>query len=124
MAHIAVIERRVTVGKRSIPVTVAGLQCVFVRPPWRKTGLSDRIMGVVVEESRRRGLDTGLLFCLPVLEHKVYGRLGWKRNDVRVLASNDSGAKIPIPEKNIAMIIPITRKNFPEGDIDLEGPDW
>ena len=122
--YMAVVERQVTVGQDSIPVTAAGLQGVFVSPPWRKTGLIDRIMKCTLEEARKRGLDAGLLFCLPVLENKVYGRLGWKKIDVEVLMEDNSGVKVPLPAKNIAMVIPLNIEKFPEGDIDLNGPDW
>ena len=121
---MAVVERQVTVGWDSIPVAVAGLQGVFVSPPWRKTGLFDSIMECALEEARKRGLDAGLLFCLPVLENKVYGRFGWKIIDVEVLMEDHSGVKVPLPPKNIAMVIPLNIEKFPEGDIDLNGPDW
>ncbi len=123
-AHIAIVERLITVGLSSIQVKVAGLQSIFVRPRWRKTGLSDRIMKIALDESRNRGLEAGLLFCREVLAGKVYGRMGWKKVDANVFMVNDEGKRIPRPEKDIAMSIPLAIEKFPEGDIDLHGPDW
>lgn len=123
-AHIAVVERLITVGPSSIQIKVAGLQSVFVRSRWRKTGLSDRIMKIALDESRNRGLEAGLLFCREVLAGKVYGRMGWKKVDAKVFMVNDEGKRIPRPGKDIAMSIPLAIEKFPEGDIDLHGPDW
>ena len=122
--HTAIVERVITVGQDAVPVKVAGIQSVFVRPPWRKTGLSGRIMEIVLEEARSRDLDAGLLFCLPVLGDKVYGNMGWRQLDTAVFMKDDSGGRVPLPSKNIAMTIPITIREFPSGDIDLRGPDW
>ena len=123
-ALTAVIGRTVTVGRDAIPVTIAGLQSVFVRTAWRKTRLSERIMDAVLDEAGNRNLDAGLLFCLPVLCEKVYGRMGWRKLAANVYMADTSGAVVPLPEKNIAMTYLLALKEFPEGDIDLQGSDW
>lgn len=121
-AHCAMVERTVAVGGHA-RVTVVGVQGFSVMPGWRGTGLSDRIMERALEESRRRGVDAGLLFCLPELE-KVYARTGWCTLRAEVLMRDDTGASAPIPGKNIAMAVPLGISSFPPGDIDLLGPDW
>ena len=123
-AHLAIVERRITVGDNAVPVTVAGIQGVFVRPPWRKTGLIDRIMEAALDESHSRGLDAGLLFCLPVLAEKVYRRLGWLPLETTVFMTNHDDRRAPIPGKNITMTIPLCLASFPFGSIDLCGQDW
>jgi GNAT superfamily N-acetyltransferase len=121
-AHCASVERGVMVcGTR--PVTVAGVQGFSVMPDWRGSGLSDRIMEHAIEETRRRGIEAGLLFCLPELE-KVYARMGWRRIDAAVVTRDGSGNPAPLPEKNITMAIPVAIPAFPPGDLDLMGPDW
>ena len=122
--HTAIIERVVTVGQDTVPIKVAGIQSVFVRPPWRKTGLSGRIIEIVLKEARNRDLDAGLLFCLPVLGDKIYGDMGWRKLDAAVFMKDNSGGRVPLPSKNIAMTIPIIMGEFPTGDIDLCGHDW
>lgn len=123
-AHVAVVERRVLVGREKTPVVIAGIQSVFARIPWRKTGLIDRVMDKAVEESRQRGLEAGLLFCYQVLAEKVYRKLGWMQLDVSIFMTNGSGEHVPLPEKNIPMVLPVCMKEFPAGDIDLCGWDW
>jgi len=81
-------------------------------------------MKIALDESCNRGLDAGLLFCREVLAGKVYGRMGWKKVAAKVFMENDEGKRIPRPEKDIAMSIPLAIEKFPEGDIDLHGPDW
>jgi hypothetical protein len=76
-----------------------------------------------IEEMRRRGIEAGLLFCLPELE-KVYVRTGWRRIKAAATMRDVSGNPAPLPEKNITMAIPVTIPAFPRGDIDLMGPDW
>ena len=123
-AHVAMVERVVTVGDDRVWVKVAGPQGVFVRPLWRKKGLIDLIMDTAKKESEKRGVEAGLLFCLPALEDKVYGRMGWIKLDARVYMHDNSGVKVPIDSKNITMALPIHIEEFPRGDIDLNGPDW
>lgn len=121
-AHCAVVERTVAVadGRR---VTVSGIQGFSVRPVWRKTGLSDRMMAIALTAARRRGMEAGLLFCAPCLE-RVYGRMGWRPVHFPVTMRDGEGNSAPIQENNIAMVIPLTIEEFPPGDIDLLGPDW
>ena len=121
-AHCAMVEREVLVGGTQ-RVTVAGVQGFSVRPAWRKTGLSDRIMAIALAEARHRGIQAGLLFCLPSLE-RIYGRMGWRSAPFSVTMTDENGNPAPLPDKNIAMVIPLTIDVFPSGDIDLRGTDW
>jgi predicted N-acetyltransferase YhbS len=123
-AHIAVVERTVTVVKPGIAVKIAGPGGVFVRPQWRKTGLSDHIMKHTLEEAKKRGCDGGLLFCKEVLADKVYSRMGWQKVTDTTFMEDTDGRKVPRPDKDITMSIPLIIDMFPAGDIDLNGPDW
>ncbi len=121
-AHCAMVEREVEINGRE-RVTVAGVQGFSVRPPWRGTGLSGCLMERALAEARKRGIGAGLLFCLPRLE-KLYGRMGWLTVRGPVIMRDDAGKSEPLPEKNMAMYISLGGKSFPEGTIDLRGPDW
>lgn len=123
IGHIAVVVRTVSVGAGRVPVRSAGIQSVFVRPEYRGKGLSDQIMTQAMAEAERRQTDAGLLFCVPTYE-PVYRRMGWIKIDADVLMCNERGKTVPIPGKNIAMVFPLNEKDFPIGQIDLEGPDW
>ena len=111
------------VGKESIPVKVAGIQSVFVHPGMQGTGLSDKIMEMSMKRADQQSLDAGFLFCVPELE-KAYCRMGWQKINADVLMQDEQGNVVPIPGKNIAMIYPLKRKDFPAGNVDLAGQDW
>ena len=123
VAHTAVVERSVTVGRNLSKVRVAGIQSFCVLPDYRGTGLSDRMMSITMEQANRRGFDTGLLFCLDRME-TVYARMGWHKLDSEVYMRDDKEGKMPIPGKNITMFYPLGIRRFPPGDIDLAGTDW
>lgn len=123
IGHIAVVIRDVLVGRDSEPVKVAGIQSVFVRPKLQGTGLSDKIMKKTMQVAYEQDIDAGFLFCVPKLE-KIYCRMGWQKIDADVLMQDEQGNTVPIPGKNIVMIYPLKRKNFPPGDVDLAGLDW
>ena len=119
-ACISIVERSIKAGGSDLQIAGVGNVCAL--PCRRKKGIIDRVMEIALEEARKHGLGSGLLFCLPELE-KVYKRMGWKKIDAAVVLNDESGKQTPMPEKNIAMGIPITEA-FPEGDIDLVGRDW
>ena len=123
VGHIAIVVRDVAVGEDAESVKVAGIQSVFVRPQLQGTGLSDRIMKMSMLRADQQGLDAGFLFCIPELE-KVYARMGWQKIDAEVLMQDEQDNTVPIPGKNIAMVYPLKRKDFPAGDVDLAGEDW
>jgi GNAT superfamily N-acetyltransferase len=123
VAHVGVVVRTLLVVGAT-PVTVAGVQNVFVVPSHRKTGLVDRVMTAAIGEARARLLDCGLLFCLPVLT-RVYERTGWKVLSARpVWATGERQGRYLLDDKNVLMFLPIRRKGFPDGAIDLNGDDW
>ena len=123
-AYVAIVEREITVGEKSIPIKIAGPQGVFVRPPWRKTGLSDRIMETAMAEARSLGLDAGLLFSRKAVADKVYSRMGWKEVKSNVLMEDSDRKKVSRPDHEVAMYLSLSVRQFPEGDINLNGPDF
>lgn len=120
ISHLAMIERTVLVSPDKKPVRIAGVQCFCVKPGFRGIGLSDKVMAAAIARTDERGLDAGLLFCLPVLE-KIYNRMGWRKIDARAFIQDEEGVR-QIPSKNIIMACPAEK--FPSGDIDLAGDDW
>lgn len=134
-AHVAVVERSVTVGRGLLKVHVAGVQSFCVLPDHRGIGLSSKMMSIAMAEANRRGFDAGLLFCRDQLQ-TVYDRMGWRKLDSAVYmddkACRDLAApgepqregKTFISAKNITMFYPLRTRQFPPGDIDLNGTDW
>ncbi len=121
VAHVGVVDRTIRVS--DVPLRVAGIQNVFVRPGFRGQGLCDRIMIAAMDEALRLGFDCGLLFCVPKLE-RVYAATGWKNLGERTVIRVDEGRDVAIPDKNITLYLPLARTGFPDGIIHLQGNDW
>ena len=122
IAHVSVVDRTVAVDGR--PVRVAGVQNVCTVPEHRGKRLAERVLGVAMDEARRRGFDCGLLFCDRSME-RVYGRGGWvalpRRTIVRVEAP---GREVPMTILHGLMYLPLARPDFPPGEVHLRGNDW
>ena len=123
VGHFAAVLRDVLVGDKKTPVSVAGVQGVFVRQAHRGTELSDRLMARTLEEAGQQNLDAGLLFCIPKLE-ALYGRMGWHKIDAEASLIGESGERELLSDKDISMVYPLRLKEFPSGDIDLNGNVW
>jgi hypothetical protein len=122
IAHAGVVEREMLVGDQR--VRGAGIQNVLVVPEHRKSNLFRQVMATAMEESRRRDLDLGILFCTRDLA-RVYASLGWRLlKDRTVIRIDESGMPQPLPAKNLAMFYPLRRTDMPPGDINLLGNDW
>jgi hypothetical protein len=122
-AHTAVVERTVIVGPALFKVRVAGIESFCVLHDYRRTGLSNKMMSIAMEESSKRNFDTGLLFCRKPLE-KLYNAMGWSRLDANVYMTDEKKGKTLIPARNITMFYPLTVIQLPAGNIDLAGTDW
>ena len=122
IAHAAVVQREILVGAERI--LAAGIQNVFVVPEYRKTKQFRQIMSVAMQESLRRKLDLGLLFCDRNIA-KIYGRLRWRLlKERKVIRVDETGRFQTLPEKNATMFYPLRHPNIPPGDIHLLGNDW
>ena len=102
---------------------IAGIQSLAVSPRIRGSMLAWALMRRSMKEARKRGVPFGLLFCVPSLE-PLYAAMKWERIDVVTTMRDEEGRAAPIPGKNIAMVLKLAGRPFPEGDIDLQGTDW
>ncbi len=121
VARIQAAERNIIVGPAIKKIRVVGIQSFCVLPDYRGTGLSNKMMSVVLEEGSRRGFDAGLLFCREQLL-KVYGHMGWNKFDASVYITNDKKGKTLM--SGFTMFYPLNARQLPTGDIDLAGNDW
>ena len=121
IAHTGVVDRTVRVGKNG--VRVAGIQNVFVLRSHRGRDLSAVLLTAAMEEASARGMDLGLLFCIPQLEG-VYKRAGWTQADDRNITCTCDGNDKPLPGNNIVMIYPLALQSLPDGPLHLQGNDW
>ena len=122
---ISVVERRILLPESGGSLRTAGIGTVSALPKYRKTGLSDRIMELVLEEADRRGYDIGMLFCKPPLV-PVYSRMGWRVHEQPVIVAGDEGKPmLKNPAGNhFAMTHPLNVDPVPEEAVDAAGPDW
>ena len=121
LGHVAIITREISCGRKKI--RIAGIQSLAVGKKGRGTGLSQALMTDSMTEAFRRGIEFGLLFCIPELE-RFYATLGWKRIEEPVFMQDEKGARAPLPSKNIGMYLLLSGKPFPAGAVDLRGRDW
>lgn len=121
VGHLGIVVR--TVACADVRATVAGVQSFCVAPRYRGTGLSGHLMARALDESLHRGVCFGLLFCLPELE-RFYGALGWFKTERPVTMLDEHGGLVPMPGKNICMLIELGEEGFPPGPLDLLGRDW
>jgi hypothetical protein len=121
VAHTALVERTITVGPAQTKMRVLGIQSFCILPDYRGTGLSNKMMSLVIAEGSKRGFDAGLLFCREKLV-KVYADMGWKKFDAAVYTTNQAKEKTIMP--GFTMFYPLKIKQLPPGDIDLAGLDW
>ncbi len=122
IAHLGVVERRITIG--GVPAGVAGIQNVAVLPDHRGQGLTRQMLAAVMDEALQRGLDYGLLFCEPKTV-PVYARCGWlELPDQPVVRVDSDGLEKPLLPGNLSMWLPLAKQAFPAGTVHLGGNDW
>ncbi len=122
IAHLGVVERRVTVG--GTLVDVAGLQNVCVLPEHRGRGFCREMLAAAMAEAKGRGVDFGLLFCVAATV-PVYERSGWQRLlDRSVVRVDSDGREKALEEGNLPMWLPLGKRDFPVGEVHLGGNDW
>jgi predicted N-acetyltransferase YhbS len=119
--HVGIVRRTIRAG--SSQITIAGVQNLAVAPHRRKSGLGALLMIRALAESRRRGIDFGLLFCVPGLA-RFYASLGWHIQERAFFMADETGTLERIPEKNIGMTLTLGTHPFPPGEVDLQGRDW
>ncbi|MHB8900827.1 MAG: GNAT family N-acetyltransferase [Thermoguttaceae bacterium] len=122
IAHLGVVQRRITVGGAA--ADVAGVQNVAVLPERRGRGLSRTMLAPAMDEALRRGLDYGLLFCEPKTV-PIYARCGWSTlPDQSVVRVDSDGLEKPLLPGNLSMWRPLAKPVFPPGAVHLGGNDW
>jgi len=121
VGHVGVVIREISCGET--PVRVAGIQNLAVAPDQRSRGIGPRLMTAAMIEANQRAIPFGLLFCIPELE-RYYRQLDWMRIDVQSTMLDATQGIVPIPGKNIVMVLPLADQSWPPGDIYLQGMDW
>ena len=121
IAHVATIERMITVG--TTVVRVAAVANVCVADEYRGKGLCSKVLKTAMAEAKCRNYDAGLLFCQ---QHVAgfYARNGWIEIPDMQVAYMENNKTVQLPENRFAMFFPINLSEFPQGPADLNGPRW
>ena len=122
VGQVGVVCREIICGGERC--AVAGIQSMAVIPEMRGIGLAQTIMKASTTEAAQRGVRYGMLFCCETLARKFYSRMGWIRTCEKVTMLNENGKSVELPDKNVAMYLPLTGESLPAGPIDLLGREW
>jgi predicted GNAT family N-acyltransferase len=121
IAYAGVIDRTIKINGREY--RAAGVQNVCVLPKYRGQRLSDGVLKAAMQEAQARRFDFGLLFTQQNIK-QVYARNGWIEIMYRKFTRTENGVNIEMPPESIKMYYPLAVKDFPTGDVDLQGNKW
>ncbi len=121
VGQVGVVLRTIQCG--GVSVDIAGIQSLAVSPQTQGAMLAWALMKRSMKEARKRAVPFGLLFCVPSLE-RFYAAMKCEHIDVNTTMRDEQGRAVPIPGKNVAMVLKLAGRPFPQGDIDLQGADW
>jgi predicted N-acetyltransferase YhbS len=121
IAHIAIIERMITVGAAA--VRVAAVATVSVASEYRGRGLCSKALKAAMAEAKYRNYDAGLLFCQQHVAD-LYTRSGWIEILDMPVAYLENNRPVQLPSDRFAMFFPLNLSEFPQGPADLNGPRW
>lgn len=121
VAHIATIERMITVGVA--PVRVAAVGNVGVISEYRGKRLCGMAIKAAMAEAKYRGYDAGLLFCQKRVM-RVYTYNGWIEIPDMPVTYLENNKPVQLPSNRFVMFFPLNLSEFPTGPADLNGPRW
>ena len=119
-AHAAVIDARIVIEGNDF--RVAGLGYLCVTKQYRGQNLGRQIADICMQEADKDKFDFGLLFTTGTLP-KIYSPLGWKSLAADFFYLEDESAK-QLPIEILRMYYPLTKKDFPTGDVYLQQNYW
>ena len=122
VSHIGIVDRTVRVGGQSL--SIAGIGGVATHPQFRRRGFTGMLLQTALEQMRQRGsgnsYDFAMLFCSdPMLPY--YTKRGFSEvpNPVHIL---EAGRWILFEDHR--MVLPLSGKPWPEGEVDVSGRSW
>jgi predicted acetyltransferase len=122
VSQIGIVDRTIRVGGQSL--SVAGIGGVATHPEFRRRGFTGILLKTALEQMRQGGpqdaYDFAMLFCsnhmLPYYTKRGFCLVN---NPVYVL---DSGKWILFADNK--MILPLSGKPWPDGELDVNGRSW
>jgi len=119
VSNVHIIERNALVGGH--PVRLGGIGNVATKTEWRGRGYSSSAMKVAQEFLiNSLKVDFGLMTCFAWLV-EYYEKMGWKIvADHLIMEQPDGKKRLNYP----VLVLPVVKKDWPEGEIDLCGLPW
>jgi hypothetical protein len=118
VSHVGLVRRVVQVG--GAPVDVGGVGYVGTLAERRRGGLASRTMGRAHALMDELGVDFGLLVTSQRTA-PFYQSLGWGIVPGPLTFDQPAG---PLTWPGVAMALPVRRRDWPGGPIDLRGLLW
>jgi predicted acetyltransferase len=122
VSQIGIVDRTVRVGGQSL--SIAGIGGVATHPQFRRRGFTGVLLQTALEQMRQRSsgnaYDFAMLFCTDHMVH-YYTQRGFCQvtNPVHIF---EAGQWILFEDHR--MIMPLSGKPWPEGEVDVSGRSW
>ena len=116
LAHLAVHEKRVSIGETEL--MVGGMAEVCVHESQRGQGHARRLLGEAHRGLRERGIEFALLFGEP----ELYVSSGYLPLLASIRRFDPAAQSFLTAISRVALCKPLTERAWPDGPIDLRGP--
>ncbi|MGD0005861.1 MAG: GNAT family N-acetyltransferase [Anaerolineaceae bacterium] len=119
VSQIGILDRAIRAGGQML--SIAGVGGVATHPEFQRRGFAGVLLQAAVEQMRQRGgYDFAMLFC-DTRMITYYTKRGYRlvHNPLYIL---QSGRRVLFESDK--MVLPLSGKPWPEGEVDVNGPPW
>jgi len=119
VSQLGVLNRTIYIGGQSL--SIAGIGGVATHPEFQRRGFAANVLQAAAEQMRRLGgYDFAMLYCDPKLI-PFYAKSGYRQalNRIYIL---QHGQRVLFDDHQ--MVLPLSGKPWPDGDVDVNGPPW
>ncbi len=119
VCQFGVLNRTIQAGGQSL--SIAGVGGVATHPDFQRRGFAAHLMQAAAEQMRRlASYDFSMLFCSPEMI-PYYTKRGYRQvtNTIYIL---QYGRRVLFEDHQ--MVLPLSGKSWPDGDVDVNGPPW
>jgi len=119
VSQLGVVDRTIYIGGQSL--SIAGIGGVATHPDFQRRGFAAIVLQAAAEQMRRLGgYDFAMLYCNPKLI-PYYAKSGY-RQALNLIYILQYGQRVLFNDHQ--MVLPLSGKPWPEGDVDVNGPPW
>jgi GNAT superfamily N-acetyltransferase len=119
VTQFGVLNRTIQAGGQNL--SIAGVGGVATHPDFQRRGFAADLLQAGADQMRRLGgYDFAMLYCNPKLI-PYYAKSGYRQvvNPIYIL---QHGQRVLFEDHQ--MVLPLSGKPWPEGDVDVNGPPW